>query len=37
MDGPSNAREVDGSSRNVLQACGKLTEGPADAQKADGT
>ena len=26
---------VDRSSRNVLQACGKLTKDPADAQKAD--
>ena len=34
MDGPLDAQKVDGSSRNVLRTCGKLTEGPADVRKA---
>ena len=37
MDGPSDTRKVDGNSRNVLQACGKVTVDPADARKADGS
>ena len=36
MDGPLDAQKVDGSSRNVLQTCGNLMEGLANAQKAGG-
>ena len=36
MDILSDTWKVDRSSQNVLQACGKLTEGPVNAQKADG-
>ena len=36
MDILSDTWKVDRSFQNVLQACGKLMEGPVDAQKADG-